>query len=60
VLDGEVLPENLEHLGLSRGWLEEELKRCGLEVKNVLYASLDSRGKLYISEKQIAPVCRKR
>ena len=60
ILDGEVLLENLEHLGLSRGWLEEELKRCGLEVKNVLYASLDSRGKLYISEKQTAPVCRKR
>jgi uncharacterized membrane protein YcaP (DUF421 family) len=51
VLDGEVLPENLEYLGLSRSWLEEELKRCGLEIKNILYASLDCQGKLYLSEK---------
>ncbi|RJX26501.1 MAG: DUF421 domain-containing protein [Dethiobacter sp.] len=55
VLDGEVLPENLEYLGLSRIWLEDELKRYGLELKNVLYASMDCQGKLYISEK-LAPV----
>lgn len=52
VLDGEILRENLEYLGLSLNWLGEELKRCGLEVKNVLYASLDCQGKLYISAKK--------
>jgi len=51
VLDGEVLKENLEYLGLSLNWLVEELKKYGLEAKNVLFASLDSQGKLYLSVK---------
>ncbi|NMB40523.1 MAG: DUF421 domain-containing protein [Firmicutes bacterium] len=49
VLDGEVLDENLKHLGFSRCWLEDELRRHGLEKENVFYASLDCQGKLYIS-----------
>lgn len=52
VLDGEILEENLEYLGYSRRWLEDQLKRFNLEKENIFYASLDGRGKLYISEKK--------
>jgi uncharacterized membrane protein YcaP (DUF421 family) len=51
ILDGEILPENLEYLGLTISWLEEELNRYNLTVKDVFYANLDCQGKLYISEK---------
>ncbi|MDO9535487.1 MAG: DUF421 domain-containing protein [Bacillota bacterium] len=51
ILDGAVLQKNLDYLGLTRSWLEEELKVNELDVKEIIYANLDSQGQLYISEK---------
>lgn len=51
IFDGEVLKQNLELVGLSESWLDKKLKEYDLCAKDVLYASIDSRGKLFISEK---------
>lgn len=52
VLDGELLEQNLHYLGLSRGWFEKKLKELGLELEDIMYASMNNQGKLYISEKE--------
>jgi len=52
ILDGEVLIQNLEYLSVDRSWLEGELKSHGLKAEDILYASLDCRGKLYLSPKK--------
>jgi uncharacterized membrane protein YcaP (DUF421 family) len=51
ILDGVVLQKNLDYLGLTRSWLDEELKLNELDVKDIIYANLDCQGQLYISEK---------
>lgn len=52
ILDGDVLQKNLDYLGLTRSWLEEELKLSELDVKDIIYANLDCQGYLYVSEKE--------
>ncbi len=48
VIDGHVLRQNLQKMNLSIGWLKSELKKFGVEhFKEVLFASLDSNGKLF-------------
>jgi len=52
IIDGRVLSENLEKAGLSQAWLENELQKRNIEsAHDVLFASLDSKGRLYASEK---------
>lgn len=53
VLDSEVIQENLGYLNLSHSWLEDELKKRNLTIKDVLYAGMDSQGNLFISKKQV-------
>lgn len=51
IFDGEVLQENLTLLDLTNEWLDKRLKEYNLGIRDILYASLDSRGKLFLSEK---------
>lgn len=49
IYDGVVLEQNLKQVNLDRPWLEEQLKKFGVnDPKEVLLALLDTRGKLYI------------
>ncbi len=51
IFDGEVVQQNLVLLDLTDDWLADRLKEYNLGFKDILYASLDSRGKLFLSEK---------
>ena len=52
ILDGELVVKNLYFQGLTPDWLKEKLQQFNLQPEDILYASLDSTGKLYISEKE--------
>jgi uncharacterized membrane protein YcaP (DUF421 family) len=52
ILDGVLLQNNMEYLGLSESWIENKISELGLTKKDILYASLDCQGKLYLSEKE--------
>ncbi|NLN27140.1 MAG: DUF421 domain-containing protein [Firmicutes bacterium] len=54
IIDGVVLEKSLEEVGLSREWLEEELRRLGVEggPENVLLASLNTAGELFYQVKE--------
>ncbi len=52
ILDGEVLLQNLAYLNISPEWLESKLREHNLQSRDVLFASIDCRGELFISEKQ--------
>ena len=52
IIDGRVLYKNLSKTGLSQEWLICELKTRGIALaKEVLFASLDTKGQLYVSNK---------
>ena len=51
IVDGEILYQNLEQLNLSVQWLHEELIKKGISHhREVVYASLDTQGNLYIDK----------
>jgi len=53
IMDGKLNPANLAHASKDQTWLEEEIKKSKLEgIEEVLFASLDSSGKLFLQEKQ--------
>lgn len=52
IIDGEVIEQNLESQGLSRQWLQDNLLPYNQQPQDILYASLDYEGKLYISAKE--------
>lgn len=52
VIDGSVDYDNLERINLDPCWLQDELKKLGFQdFKQVLLASLDTQGRLYVSRK---------
>lgn len=52
VIDGELIKENLEYVGLDEKWLNNELAKSNIaSYKDILLASLDTEGGLYISIK---------
>ncbi len=52
ILDGEVIQRNLEKAGHDLNWLQLKLKEMGAaSVKDVLIASLDSKGKIFCQQK---------
>lgn len=52
IIDGLILRENIEKTGLSQAWLESELHKKDLaSAQEVLFASLDTKGHLYVSKK---------
>ena len=51
IYDGVVLGQNLKQLNLDRGWLQNELSIHGVnDVSQVLLASLDTQGRLYVDK----------
>ncbi len=53
VIDGYVFHDNLIKNNLSEKWLREELKKFGIDdIKNVLFASLDTQGNLFFQKKE--------
>ncbi|MGE5328814.1 MAG: DUF421 domain-containing protein [Deltaproteobacteria bacterium] len=52
IVDGEIIEKNLIFVNLDKKWLKSELDKKGINsVKEVLLASLDTEGNLYISLK---------
>lgn len=52
VMDGRVVEENLTKAKVDRQWLDQELQRYNIQnVHDVLLASLDSTGSLYVQDK---------
>lgn len=53
IFDGHIHYNNLRSMRLDQAWLLAEVRKQGLErIEDVLYASLDTDGNLYISEKE--------
>lgn len=52
IIDGQVIHENLRKINRTEDWLHEELGNLGIkQVREVLFASLDDRGKVYYQRK---------
>ncbi|HHY47129.1 MAG TPA: DUF421 domain-containing protein [Firmicutes bacterium] len=57
IIDGRINYENLNRLKLTVKWLQDELRKHGVDSPaDVLFASLDTQGNLYVSIKQAAEV----
>jgi uncharacterized membrane protein YcaP (DUF421 family) len=55
VIDGRVISDNLKKSGFDSTWLQNELKKSSIKnIKDVLYAGLDSRGKFVHQAKNVA------
>ncbi|MEW6448463.1 MAG: DUF421 domain-containing protein [Bacillota bacterium] len=53
IVDGVVIQQNLRQNNLTEEWLMKELEKQGIySLKEVLVASLDAEGKLYVDKKQ--------
>ncbi|RJQ29370.1 MAG: DUF421 domain-containing protein [Peptococcaceae bacterium] len=53
VIDGTIIKQNLKQNDLTEDWLLGELQRQGIQsLKEVLYASLDTDGNLYVDKRQ--------
>ncbi|MGO0123580.1 YetF domain-containing protein [Desulfothermobacter acidiphilus] len=53
VVDGQVIYQNLVQNHLTEEWLLRELERQGVKsLQEVLYAALDTQGKLYVDRRQ--------
>lgn len=51
VQEGQIIVQNLRQLNLDEQWLLSELRKKGIaDLKQVVYASLDSEGNLYIDK----------
>lgn len=49
IVDGEIIPENLEQRGLSEKWLRDHLRAFNVEfVNEVVLATVDDNGQLYV------------
>ncbi|SEC60391.1 DUF421 domain-containing protein [Paenibacillus sp. GP183] len=48
VVEGNVLEENLKPVGKSRKWLLKELYKRGVQLENVLFVQMDSKGTLFV------------
>lgn len=50
IMDGKLHPENMRKAKVDLAWLQGELQKQNLSVENVLLASIDETGSLYIQE----------
>lgn len=48
ILDGNILHDSLNNLGLNEGWLKTQLKGMGIDLTNVYIGQVDSSGDLYV------------
>lgn len=52
IIDGHIIAKNLHVMGLDEKWLQEELGKLGVnDTREVLYADLDTQGKLFYQKK---------
>ncbi|SDE12078.1 DUF421 domain-containing protein [Sporomusa acidovorans] len=55
IMDGEIIEQNLHKKNLTKTWLEKQLSTRGIsKVSQVTYASIDSKGQLFVSCKTSA------
>ncbi len=53
IIDGDLVPQNLERVNLDKNTLEMELNQIGIKsIKDVFFASIDSEGKLFCQAKE--------
>ncbi len=53
IIDGDLVPQNLEKANLDKNTLEMELNQIGIKsIKDVFFASIDSEGKLFCQAKE--------
>ncbi len=49
IMDGKLLEKGLLALGYSKGWLQDEIKKQGVQdIEDVFLAQLDSKGNVYV------------
>ncbi|OKP94854.1 DUF421 domain-containing protein [Paenibacillus sp. P46E] len=48
IMDGKIMDEPLDTLGLTRGWLQGELEKLNLTAENVFLGQVDSYGELTV------------
>ncbi len=53
VMDGEILKKNVEDVGLNEQRLKEKLREKGFNPDQILIATLDSDGELFINERNL-------
>lgn len=51
IVDGKIIPQNLNNMNKSKQWLYKELKVKGYELEDILLATLDNNEKLTIYER---------
>ncbi|MEN6461325.1 MAG: DUF421 domain-containing protein [Syntrophomonas sp.] len=52
VIDGQIIQENLTKMNIDADWLQNELVKSGIHnIKQILFATLDTHGKLYYQVK---------
>ncbi len=49
IVNGKILPQNLEQVQLDENWLRGELARRGLKPEDCFLATLNTKGELYVS-----------
>lgn len=53
VMEGKIIYQNLQDIKQNEGWLLNELKKQGInDINEVMYASLDTTGNLYVDKYQ--------
>jgi uncharacterized membrane protein YcaP (DUF421 family) len=54
IIDGQIIQQNLPKANIDEKWLRNELSKAGIgSLKRVLFATLDTKGKLYYQLKQL-------
>ncbi|MDM5277188.1 DUF421 domain-containing protein [Paenibacillus silvae] len=48
IMDGHILPESLQSAGLSEDWVNKELRKLNLTLKQVTIGQVDSKGELSV------------
>lgn len=49
IVNGIVINQNLEQLGLDQKWLQDQLQQLGIKsIKEIFYAAIDTQGTLYV------------
>jgi len=54
VIDGQIIKQNLTQANIGMEWLKTDLLKSGIQIKQILFATLDSHGKLYYQIKSPA------
>jgi uncharacterized membrane protein YcaP (DUF421 family) len=53
IMDGQIISHNLKYLNLDLDWLLQEVKTAGQKVENIILATFQENGKLFIDHNEI-------